>query len=46
MFDPQRRHVLDCNGRRYITEHLSRERLATVYFSILEKLVLNRNQHR
>jgi glycosyltransferase involved in cell wall biosynthesis len=44
--DPRGRHVLGCNGRRYITENLSRERLATVYSSILEKLVLNGNQHR
>jgi glycosyltransferase involved in cell wall biosynthesis len=39
------RHVLGGNGRRYITEHLSREPLATVYSNILEKLVLNGNQH-
>ena len=34
------------NGRSYVTEHLSRERLATVYSSIFEKLVLNGNQRR
>jgi colanic acid biosynthesis glycosyl transferase WcaI len=38
------RHSLGCNGRRYITDHLSRERLATVYSDILENLVQNRSQ--
>ena len=43
--DPGLRQVLGCNGRRYIAGHLSRERLATVYSNVLEKLVLNGNQH-
>jgi glycosyltransferase involved in cell wall biosynthesis len=43
--DARLRHVLGCNGRRYITEHLSRERLAGVYANILETLILNGKPH-
>ena len=38
------RHSLGCNGRRYVTEHLSRERLATVYSDILDNLIQTRSQ--
>jgi glycosyltransferase involved in cell wall biosynthesis len=37
--DARRRESLGCNGQSYITEHFSRERLATVYTDILGKLV-------
>jgi glycosyltransferase involved in cell wall biosynthesis len=44
--DSPLRHALGDNGRRYIAEHLSRERLATIYSGVLEKVVLNGNHHR
>jgi putative colanic acid biosynthesis glycosyltransferase WcaI len=37
--DAECRRVLGANGRRYIVEHLSRERLAWFYSRILEQLV-------
>ncbi len=37
------RQFLGCNGKTYITEHFSRERLATVYSDILKNLAVNRN---
>jgi colanic acid biosynthesis glycosyl transferase WcaI len=37
--DAELRHSLGLNGRRYVTEHLSLERLATVYTEILDNLV-------
>jgi glycosyltransferase involved in cell wall biosynthesis len=42
--DVELRRVLGCSGRRYVTEQLSRARLATVYSRLLEKLVLDGNQ--
>jgi colanic acid biosynthesis glycosyl transferase WcaI len=37
--DPERRRTMGCNGRKYITSHLSRERTAQTYIGVLQNLI-------